>query len=55
VLKKLGIDQQVAGALRPFPNGATAMLMKPQEFEHYMREDIAKWARVIKSADIKVD
>lgn len=25
VLKKLGIDQQVAGALRPFPNGATAM------------------------------
>jgi tripartite-type tricarboxylate transporter receptor subunit TctC len=35
--------------------GATAMLMKPQEFEHYMREDIAKWARVIKSANIKVD
>jgi len=25
VLKQLGIDQQVAGALRPFPNGATAM------------------------------
>jgi len=25
VLKKLGIDGQVAGALRPFPNGATAM------------------------------
>lgn len=25
VLRKLGIDQQVAGALRPFPNGATAM------------------------------
>ncbi len=25
VLKKLGIDQQVAGALRPYPNGATAM------------------------------
>ena len=25
VLKKLGIAQQVAGALRPFPNGATAM------------------------------
>lgn len=35
--------------------GATALLMKPQEFEHYMREDIAKWARVIKSANIKVD
>jgi molybdate transport system substrate-binding protein len=25
VLKQLGIDQQVAGALRPYPNGATAM------------------------------
>lgn len=25
VLKKLGIDQQVAGALRPYPNGAAAM------------------------------
>jgi molybdate transport system substrate-binding protein len=25
VLRKLGIDQQVASALRPFPNGATAM------------------------------
>lgn len=25
VLKQLGIAQQVAGALRPFPNGATAM------------------------------
>ncbi len=25
VLKKLGIAQQVAGALRPYPNGATAM------------------------------
>ena len=25
VLKRLGIDQQVAGALRPYPNGATAM------------------------------
>lgn len=25
VLKQLGIDQQVAGVLRPYPNGATAM------------------------------
>ncbi|MCZ8293280.1 MAG: substrate-binding domain-containing protein [Hylemonella sp.] len=25
VLKQLGIDQQVAGALRPYPNGAAAM------------------------------
>lgn len=35
--------------------GATPMLMNPQEFDKYMREDIAKWARVIRSAGIKAD
>jgi len=35
--------------------GAVAMKMNPQEFDKYMREDIEKWARVIKSAGIKVD
>ena len=35
--------------------GATPMLMSPQEFDKYMREDIAKWARVIQSAGIKAD
>lgn len=35
--------------------GATPLLMNPQEFEKYMREDIAKWARVIQSAGIKAD
>jgi tripartite-type tricarboxylate transporter receptor subunit TctC len=35
--------------------GATPMVMTPQEFDKYMREDIAKWAAVIKSADIKAD
>ncbi|MFN4349788.1 MAG: tripartite tricarboxylate transporter substrate binding protein [Hylemonella sp.] len=35
--------------------GAVAMKMNPQEFDKYMREDIDKWARVIKSAGIKVD
>lgn len=35
--------------------GATPMLMSPQEFDKYMREDIAKWARVIRSAGIKAD
>jgi tripartite-type tricarboxylate transporter receptor subunit TctC len=35
--------------------GATPLLMSPQEFDRYMREDIAKWARVIQSAGIKAD
>lgn len=35
--------------------GATPMLMNPQEFDKYMREDIAKWARVIQAAGIKAD
>jgi tripartite-type tricarboxylate transporter receptor subunit TctC len=35
--------------------GAVAMKMNPQEFDKYMREDIDKWAKVIKSAGIKVD
>jgi tripartite-type tricarboxylate transporter receptor subunit TctC len=35
--------------------GATPMLMNPQEFDKYMREDIEKWARVIRSAGIKAD
>lgn len=35
--------------------GATPLLMNPQAFEQYMREDIAKWARVISSAGIKAD
>jgi tripartite-type tricarboxylate transporter receptor subunit TctC len=35
--------------------GATPLLMNPQAFEQYMREDIAKWARVIKTAGIKPD
>ena len=35
--------------------GATPLLMNPQEFDRYMREDIAKWARVIQAAGIKAD
>ena len=35
--------------------GATPMRMSVQEFDKYMREDIDKWARVIKSAGIKAD
>ena len=35
--------------------GAVSMVMTPEAFEKYTREDIAKWARVIKSAGIKAD
>ena len=35
--------------------GAVPMLMTPEAFEKYTREDIAKWARVITSAGIKAD
>ena len=35
--------------------GAVPMVMTPEVFEKYARDDIAKWARVIKTANIKVD
>lgn len=35
--------------------GAVAMVMTPEAFEKYTRDDIAKWAHVIKSAGIKLD
>jgi len=35
--------------------GATPLLMSPEAFDKYLREDIAKWARVIQSAGIKAD
>lgn len=35
--------------------GATPLVMTPAQFEKYINDDIAKWARVIKSANIKVD
>jgi tripartite-type tricarboxylate transporter receptor subunit TctC len=35
--------------------GATPMVMNPTEFDKYIQADIAKWAKVIKSANIKVD
>jgi tripartite-type tricarboxylate transporter receptor subunit TctC len=36
-------------------HGATAMVMTPAAFDKYIQDDIAKWSRVIKSANIKVD
>jgi tripartite-type tricarboxylate transporter receptor subunit TctC len=34
--------------------GATPLMMTPAEFESYLRGDIEKWAKVIKTANIKV-
>jgi tripartite-type tricarboxylate transporter receptor subunit TctC len=33
--------------------GATAMVMSPAAFDKYLHEDIDKWAKLIKSANIK--
>ena len=33
--------------------GATALVMTPQAFDKYLQDDIAKWTRVIHSANIK--
>ncbi|MEO5670326.1 MAG: tripartite tricarboxylate transporter substrate binding protein [Ramlibacter sp.] len=35
--------------------GATAMVMTPAVFDKYIQDDIAKWSRVIKSANIKAE
>ena len=35
--------------------GAVPMVMTPEAFEKYARDDIEKWARVIKTANIKAD
>lgn len=35
--------------------GATAMVMNPQAFDKYVHEDIEKWAKLIKAANIKAD
>jgi tripartite-type tricarboxylate transporter receptor subunit TctC len=35
--------------------GAVPMVMSPEVFDKYTRDDIAKWEKVIKSAGIKAD
>jgi tripartite-type tricarboxylate transporter receptor subunit TctC len=35
--------------------GAVPMVMTPEVFDKYARDDIAKWAKVIQTAHIKVD
>jgi hypothetical protein len=35
--------------------GAAPMHMSTEEFGHYLREDIAKWANIVKISGAKVD
>lgn len=35
--------------------GASPLVMSPAAFEKYVQDDVAKWARIIKSANIKMD
>jgi len=35
--------------------GAVPMQMKPDDFDRYLRTDIDKWARIVRSANIKAD
>ncbi|MBU0587233.1 MAG: tripartite tricarboxylate transporter substrate binding protein [Gammaproteobacteria bacterium] len=35
--------------------GAVPLVMNPEAFDKYTRDDIAKWAKVIKTANIKLD
>jgi tripartite-type tricarboxylate transporter receptor subunit TctC len=35
--------------------GAVPIPMTPEQFDKYLREDIAKWAGVVKSTGMKVD
>lgn len=35
--------------------GAVPLVMSPEAFDKYARDDIAKWEKVIKTAGIKAD
>ena len=35
--------------------GAAPLVMTPEAFDKYARDDIIKWAKVIKTAGIKAD
>ena len=35
--------------------GATSMVMSQEEFTQYMRDDIEKWARIVKISGAKAD
>jgi tripartite-type tricarboxylate transporter receptor subunit TctC len=46
-------DPQVAQAWAR--QGATPMKMSPDEFSGYLRDDIAKWARIVKISGAKAE
>jgi tripartite-type tricarboxylate transporter receptor subunit TctC len=53
VVSKIASQADVKAAWNK--QGAVAMVMSPEVFDKYARDDIAKWAKVIKSAGIKAD
>ncbi len=38
-----------------YSQGAEPALLGPEEFRAYIKADIARWAKVIKAANIKVE
>ena len=50
---RIGSDPEVARAWAR--QGATPMKMSPAEFQRYIGEDIAKWARIVKISGAKPD
>src|SRR4030095_9361598 len=49
------IASQPEGRQQWGKQGATPMVMTPAAFDKYIQDDIAKWERVIKSANIKAE
>jgi tripartite-type tricarboxylate transporter receptor subunit TctC len=52
-IRKIVDSAEVKGAWEK--QGAVAMSMSPEEFGRFMREDIEKWARVVKVSGAKPD
>jgi tripartite-type tricarboxylate transporter receptor subunit TctC len=42
-------------AQRLMPNGAEPSSSTPEELTRYMKEESARWSKVIKAANIKLD
>ena len=49
------IASRARGAQAWAKQGAAAMVMTPDEFARYMRDDIAKWARIVSSPARKAE
>jgi len=52
-IRKIVESPEMKGAWEK--QGAVAMAMSPDEFGRFMREDIEKWARVVKISGAKAD